>query len=177
MLMVPSLLPGQWTAFADALDGTEVSTYAIDVPAHIDSLIFVRFKPETETPSWDWDDETQSLVWVWNQTGHYGTPKAENCRTFVITDWDKGLWCGQEEEQEEETSEFHVYLQGSWNNWEGLHECTLNEDTTAATLTMDHLGAGTYEYQVVVTSGKDEYHFANTGTAPVGTLLRILAME
>ncbi len=157
---------GQWTAFADAVDGAEENIYAIDVPAHIDSLIFVRFKPETETPSWETEivGESEQYVWIWNRTGSYGTPKAENCRTFVITDWDKGLWCGQEEEQEEETSEFHVYLQGSWNNWEGLHECTLNEDTTAATLTMDHLGAGTYEYQIVVTVGKDEYHFANTGT-------------
>ena len=155
---------GQWTAFATALDGTEVSTYAIDVPAHIDSLIFVRFKPETETPSWDWDDISQDFVWIWNRTGSYGTPKAENCRTFVITDWSEGLWCGQEEEEEEETSEFHVYLQGSWNNWEGLHEFKLNEDTTKATLTMERLGMGTYEYQIVVTVGKDEYRYYNKGT-------------
>ena len=153
---------GQWTAFADAVDGAEENIYAIDVPAHIDSLIFVRFKPETETPSWE--EENDQYVWIWNRTGSYGTPKAENCRTFVITDWDKGLWCGQEEEEEEETPEFHVYLQGSWNGWSGLHECTLNADTTQATLTMDHLGAGTYEYQVVVTVGQEEYHFANTGT-------------
>ncbi|MBO7502563.1 MAG: starch-binding protein, partial [Paludibacteraceae bacterium] len=115
---------GQWTAFADAVDGAEENIYAIDVPAHIDSLIFVRFKPETETPSWETEivGESEQYVWIWNRTGSYGTPKAENCRTFVITDWDKGLWCGQEEEEEEETSEFHVYLQGSWNNWEGLHE-------------------------------------------------------
>ena len=155
---------GQWTAFADAVDGAEENIYAIDVPAHIDSLIFVRFKPETEAPSWEWDDVSQDFVWIWNRTGSYGTPKAENCRTFVITDWDKGLWCGQEEEEEEETSEFHVYLQGSWNNWEGLHEFKLNEDTTKATLTMERLGMGTYEYQVVVTVGKDEYRYYNKGT-------------
>ena len=157
---------GQWTAFADAVDGAEENIYAIDVPAHIDSLIFVRFKPETETPSWETEivGESEQYVWIWNRTGAYGTPKAENCRTFVITDWDKGLWCGQEEEEEEETPEFHVYLQGSWNDWSGLHEFKLNEDTTAATLTMERLGMGTYEYQIVVTVGKDEYHFANKGT-------------
>jgi hypothetical protein len=74
-------LAGEWTEFI----GLEGDTLKFNVKETADSLIFVRFKPDAEDPTWEGGDG-----YIWNRL-----PDTEIDyvgKTYTITAYDKGQW-------------------------------------------------------------------------------------